>query len=360
MKSIKRIAALMLVLVMSLTVIGCHKKDEIAVTVKDVKFTSAYYMCALINADMEAQSIVYEGLTDAEKQKTDIDYYSKKVEDTDYVTWVENKAVDNLKEIAAYKLLCKENKVELKEEDIKNAESMAEYYWSYGYSTYFEPNGVSLNTYKAYLTDALYSEEYFKFLYGEEGEKAVSKEDVKTKIYDNFVIANVLSASYEENATDESKKALKAKFEDYAKQLNDGKKTFEEIYKLQNPSTEETAETEETTDEPTPKDKYAQIIGSKDTSYNADFYDTVKAMKTGEVKVEEDSSASGVYLYVKQDIKADDYYLTTLDMDARHLTSDEAYEKLIEDYAKKLDTDISKYATGQFKVKKIVYPTANS
>ena len=360
MKSIKRIVALMLVTVMSLTVVGCHKKDEIAVTVKDVKFTSAYYMCALINADMEAQSIVYESLSDEEKQ-TEIDYYSKKVEDTDYVTWVENKTVDDLKKMAAYKLLCKENKIELKEDDVASAESMAEYYWSYGYSTYFEPNGVSLNTYKAYLTDALYSEEYFKFLYGEEGEKAVSEEDVKTKIYDNFVIADILSASYEEDATDEAKAALKTKFEDYAKQLNEGKKTFEEIYKLQNPSTEEeTTETGETSDEPTPKDKYAQIIGSEDTSYNADYYDTVKAMKTGEVKVEENSSASGVYLYVKQDIKADDYYLTTLDMECRHLTSDEAYEKLIEDYAKKLDVDISKYATGQFKVKKIVYPTANS
>ena len=44
MKNIKRIFALALVLVMALTVTACHKKDEIAVKIGDVEFTSAYYM----------------------------------------------------------------------------------------------------------------------------------------------------------------------------------------------------------------------------------------------------------------------------------------------------------------------------
>ena len=67
-------------------------------------------MCALINADSEAKSKVKESLSDS-GSKTDIDYYSKKVEDKDFVKWVEDTALENLKKIAAYKTLCEENKL---------------------------------------------------------------------------------------------------------------------------------------------------------------------------------------------------------------------------------------------------------
>ena len=117
MKNLKRILAAALVLAMALTAAACHPKDEIAVTVGDVEFTSAYYMCALINADSEAKSRVQEELSDDEST-TDIDYYSKKIDDKDYVTWVEDTAMDYLKKIAAYKTLCKDNELELERNGI--------------------------------------------------------------------------------------------------------------------------------------------------------------------------------------------------------------------------------------------------
>ena len=92
MKNLKRIIAAALVSVMALSFTACHKKDETAVTVGKVKFTSAYYMCALINADSEAKSKVKESLSDSDS-KTDIDYYSKKVEDKDFVKWVKDTAL---------------------------------------------------------------------------------------------------------------------------------------------------------------------------------------------------------------------------------------------------------------------------
>ena len=109
MKNIKRILAAALVLVMAVSA-ACHPKDEVAVKIGDVEFTSAYYMCALINADSEAKSKVKEGLSEDEAAE-DVDYYSKKVEDKDFVKWVEERAMQSLKAIAAYKTLCKENKL---------------------------------------------------------------------------------------------------------------------------------------------------------------------------------------------------------------------------------------------------------
>ena len=75
-------------------------------------------MCALINADSEAKTKVQEELSEDEQSGTEeIDYYSKKIDKKDYVKWVEDKAMESLKTIAAYKLLCKENKLEISKED---------------------------------------------------------------------------------------------------------------------------------------------------------------------------------------------------------------------------------------------------
>lgn len=359
MKSFKKLIALMLALLVVLSFAGCHKKDEVAVTIGDVEFTSAYYMCALVNADSEAKSKIHEELSEEEQQK-EIDYYSKKIDKKDYVTWVEEKAIDTLKTVAAYKTLCKENKIEPDKEDLSNAEMYASYYWSsYGYQAYFEPNGVSQATYAEYMKDSYYAETYFEHLYGAEGEKAINAADVKTKMLENFVTANILSGSYTSEMTDTEKTALKTKFDGYAKALKDGSKTFKDVYNEYNEIKEEekTEEKTEETDEPKPKDELANIIGAEDTGYDAAYYEAVKKMATGDIQVIELEDKSGIILAVKQDINADPYYLDTLDMTVRHLIADEEFEKDIAKYAKELKTDINKYAVGQFKVKKIVEPS---
>ena len=60
MKALKRLFVILLAVAMIVTVVGCHPKDEVAVTIGDFEFTSAYYMCALMAADSEAKSKVDE------------------------------------------------------------------------------------------------------------------------------------------------------------------------------------------------------------------------------------------------------------------------------------------------------------
>ena len=410
MKNIKRIAAVVLVLVMTLAITACHKKNEIAVTAKDVEFTSAYYMCALLEADSAAKSKVQETLS-SEEAAGEIDYYSKKIDDKDYKTWVKDEALATLKEIAAYKLLCAENKVELDSELKASAESMANYYWSYGNSLYYEPNGVSYETYKKFMVDTYYSEAYFNHLYGEGGEKEISADDIKKELYDKYMIVDPIQAAFEEGMTDEEKTALKKQLDGYAEALNKGTKTFEEVYNEYNKVTteetdkkddattsntsssdktssgstsdstssnntssdatssdatssdattsdkkEETEEEEEEEKQPEPKDSYAQVIGAKDTSYEFEYFDQVKEMKIGEAKVIELSDNAGYLLVVKQDIKADEYYLTDMDSVIRHALKDEEFTSIIDDYKKTFELDVSKYAINQFKVDKIKQP----
>ena len=381
MKVIRKIAALLLVMAMVLTVTGClHQKDEIAVTVGDAKFTSAYYMCALINARTEAQAKVMENLTEEEQETQEFDVYSKQIDGKKYVDWIEARAIEIIKENAAYRLLCKQNNVELTKEELSNVEANASLAW-YGDSSdpytlpeylYFDPdgdegtddNGVSYKTYLSFRKDLAYKEKYFDSLYSKDGKNAISDEDVKKTIYENFVIADVLDAAYEEGADDESKAALKTKLEAYAKELQEGKKTFEQVYADYN---NEENHSHENDAEDGPKDAHAAVFGTEATKYvfgeqvidyNTSYYSKINSMKVGEAVVMDNKDGTGLVLFFKRDITADPYYVTNLDINARHIIADEDFAKILEDYMKNLKPEINDYAIGQFDVEDIKDPYA--
>ncbi len=358
MKNFKKIIALVLVALMVLSFTACHKKGATAVTVGEVEFSAGYYACALVNAYTEGTQKVYESLTDEEKNNTSLDYSSKEIDGKKFNNWVEDTAVDYLKNIAAYKTLAEENKLKIDQSKNTSLETSAEYYWtSYGYSAYFIPNNVAKETYIQYMKDTYYSELYFEHLYGAEGEKAISAEDAEAKIYDNFLIANVLEASYTSDTTDTEKAEMKAKLEGYMEELKNSSRSFEAIYKeYKSVDDEETTSAE--ADEDAPKDKYASLLGAEDTNYASTYYDDIKAMAIGEIKLIELEDESGLALVVKQDIKADEYYKTSLDMDARHLIADEEYKDDIEEYAEKLEAKVHKSVTRYLKAKDIVMPTS--
>ena len=355
MKIFKKIAALLLVCLLALSAVGCHKKNEIAVTVDGFEFTSAYYMCALINANSEAQNKVYETLKEDEQQK-EIDFYSKKIDDKNFVTWVEDRAIEMIKEIAAYKSLCKKANLKLDDETKANAQSYASYYWQSGYSQYFEPNGVGESTYTNFTVDSYYSSLYFEHLYGKDGEKEIAADEVKNKIYDNFITANLIDVTFSEE-TDSEKTAIETKLNDYAAKLKNKSITFEQAYKeYYEIKDEETNNTTESND-PKPKDEYATVLGAEGTGYEHDFYSDIQKMATGEIKVIKKENNAGLLLVVKQDIKADAFYLDNLDLTARHLIKDKEYSDDISKTVKSLKPEVNKYAVKQFKVKKIVEPS---
>ena len=356
MKSLKKIFAVVLVLCMLLSFAACHKKDEIAVTVGDVEFTSAYYMCALIFADSEAKTKVEENLSEDETAE-EIDYYSQKIDDKKYVDWVKDKALESLKMIAAYKIKCSEAKIDIEEDVKSNAEMYSSYYWSsYGYQTLLEPNGVAESTYKKYMLDSYYSSRYFEYVYGKDGEKEIAADTVKEEMYKNFEIADVLECSFtdvEETEVD----SLKKKFNTYYEDLKNGKRTFKEVYNEYNSIEEsDTESTEEDSEELKPLDELATIIGSEDTDYASDHFETVQKMKKNEVKLVELDDDAGLAIIIKKDIKADPYYTENLDIVVRHLIKDEEFNEDMEAFAKELKLEENTYATKQFKVKKIEYP----
>ena len=98
------------------------------------------------------------------------------------------------------------------------------------------------------------------------------------------------------------------------------------------------------------------MLGSEETDYYSDYYESAKEMEIGEVKIATLDSSKGVALIVKKDITADPYYIDYLDLTLRNELVGEDYQKEISDYAKKLDCKVNESSIKPFKVKKLVYP----
>lgn len=357
MNILKRFFALALCLALMITCFtGCHKKGEIAVKIGDIEFTSGYYACALVFADTEARAKVEEGLSEDELT-SEIKYWKHKVEDTDYVEWVEDAALDTLKELAAIKTLCAENKVELDSETTSLAESNAEYLWdTYGYSALMEANGVAKDTFIAYMKDSYLADEYFEFLYGKGGEKEIAADKLLTQLTDNYVLVNMIEVSFS-GLTEDQITEKKNQLAGYEASLKDGSKTFEEIYLAYNEISADTHEHEEPEEgESAPQDHHATVLGSDDTDYVSDHYETAKAMNVGDVKLITLDDDEGLVLLVKKDIAADPYYIDDFDTVLRQdIVGDDFTDELAE-YGEELSCDVNTYSTKQFKVKKIEYP----
>lgn len=357
MKILKRLCAALLAGAVLLTMSACHGKDEIALTVNDVKITSALYLNALLESDTEAKQRIDSETSDSSDTSAAseaTDYYSKTLDGQKYVDYVKAQALKRCKEYAFYQTLVDNGTIKLTDEEKSEAEQYANIYWNYyQYNKTYESNGVAFETYKKAFLYSYYSNAYFMSLYGEGGEQAVSKEDIKKTLTEKYALVYTLSKTFDDETTDAEKTETKNKFNGYVTRLNKGEK-FETIYKEYNNGTGKDVDTSV---EDGPKDIYATLIGDEDTSSaNADF-ETVFDMKKGEVKLIEAEDNAGYTIYVKLDITEDPYYLTSQTESILYILKQEDFDKLVDEKIADYQVDENTFATKRFKVKKLVYPT---
>ncbi len=357
MKFIKRAFPLVLAGIVALTICGCHKKDEVAVKIGDVEFTSGYYLCAMITADQEARQKIDElAATDDKIQIDDgSDYYKQKIDKKDFSKYVKEQTLDKLKMIAAYEIKCKENKLDAeKDSTYETYKQYADYYWeTYDYAKIYEPNGVGKETFAKYSADEYYSECYFESIYGKEGKTPVAEDEISKYMNENFAVADQIDVDFsnmESINIDEAKSDLNR----YCEEIKKGNMTFGDAY------CDYYGEEPKETTEGGPKDPYATLFGTKDTTAENVNYDSVKEMAVGEVKLITKDNDLGMTLLIRLDINEDSYYLTSLDTEIRHNLKDKEFEKEIEKFAKTLKVKEYTKATDRFKPKNIEYPENNT
>ena len=134
----------------------------------------------------------------------------------------------------------------------------------------------------------------FQTLYGEGGEKAVSAEDKKAHLIENYTDFAYFTKSVS-SLTDDEKTAAKETLDSYAAAINDGSKTMEQV-------AEEYKTAENLSSDPLKTDVTNLDTNTQYTQSYSEMVAALKEMNPGEARVVETSSS--YILVVKNDINA--------------------------------------------------------
>ena len=298
-KTLMRIAAVLLIAVLGLGIVGCHKPGEIAVTVDGEEFTSGFYACVFLAADNEAQNLIYQQAAKQNITITSKNLYTQKIDGVVYEEWVKAKVAENFKKLIAAKKLCEKNVVKTAEY-LDNAKANAKTEWQAN-KEYFEKNGIGLQSYQNFSAYQVYSTAYFDYLYGKDGPEEVKEDEINKFIKENYVYLNVIDSNIT-SMTEQQKKDEEKKLKGYADRLNKGE-SFTKIYA----EVSGTKYAEDKTDEGIFSHTLAAVVGSeKTTNYESPMFKSVKDLKKGDVKVlTTDPIEGSTYMFVARIVDID-------------------------------------------------------
>ncbi len=380
MKTLKKITALILAVAMLCCLAACHPKDEVAVSSGDHTVTSAIYSYYLLMADSEARSIVDEAAGDTSETPN---YYKETVNGKSYEEYVLEAALDGCKTYLARQKMCDEAGIKLSAEQNANVETNAETYWSsYGYSAMLEPNGISLSTYTKILKNESRYSLYFEQLYGKGGDREIPAEDMNKYLSEHYAAVWMpVEHDYSsvENANPET---IITQYESYKEMLENGA-SYEEVATAyrggtnssdstasSQPSSTETSsedssqdtasETTSSSDEDAPQDQNIAILTDNENTFNATGFtkfSEVKDLEVGKAVVIHDADSKKIYVVMKKDLFADEYYTDMLDMEVRQTLKSDELDSDLDKLKETLKFDVNNHAINQFKIKKITYAT---
>lgn len=329
MKLYTRIIALVLVMITALTLIACHEKGEIVMTVDGVEITSGLYLGFQLEAHNNFLNGVNEELkaqnatTGPEKYA---DYFNYSYQGKDAVTFIKEETLRLVKEYVYVEKKFDSYGLTLDKSDIDSINNNAKSSWENEKETY-ELNGVGYETFKLLATHDYKKNILFYYLYDKadesmpgSGSLAVSDEEVGAKVSEEYILAQTVALDVEvtedATATDVKVQEAKTKLEDYLKKYNDGTSTFEEIYKaLKEKDLSENVD-DSASEEKTiyPKTAYLYTEQTEDTAVAA-MYGMLKTkvaeegFEYGKAYIIGGKDDAQVALVVVYDITKDPYYM---------------------------------------------------
>lgn len=179
LKKIKRIAACITGLAVILTCTGCTigKGTANALTVDGTQVKSGIYIYYSYSALQEAISKAKEN--DSSIKEDDEKALKKcKIDGTDFMTWIQDKATDNCAYHVAVNKHFDELKLTLSDEDKEKLEQYVDSSWEQN-GDMFTKSGISKESIHEVMETSFKSDEIFDAYYGEGGSKGITDEQVR-------------------------------------------------------------------------------------------------------------------------------------------------------------------------------------
>ncbi len=369
MKFSTRLLAALLVAILALSFVACHKPNETVMTVGDTAIPSGLYLAFQLRGYNELMEGVYTQLetTSATSEITTYaDYFNYTYEDKTAEQYIYDYADKMAVEYALVNQKFQEYGLELTKEETDYIDSYAEYYWEQQDKLFYEPSGVGFETYKELTAFNTKKSMIFSYYYDEKNEETgkgglytVAKKDLIAELDKSYILADYMSVSLTPTTsdgqaagtyTDDQIADLKAKFDGYAEKINKGE-LFNNIYKEYTGSAPQTTVTSSEEGPNTKLSTTATVFSAQDA--DTSMYDLLKAKKDekdfayGKAYVVGGKDVGYYYLVILYDIASDEYYLEQTRSSILYTLKDEEFTQKLAEEGKALtvtkDNGLVKY-----------------
>ena len=248
MKNFNKFVAAAAAFALAATAVGCTptigKGTEMAMTADGYDISSGMFIFYTIQAYEDAANVLQ---TKNGTVPTVKEVKNAHIDDIEAKDWIQNKATDSCITIAAIENEFNRIGGKLSSEELSEIDQIADAFVDSEQNNIYTKNGVGKESIKSiisaigsgtsYYGEYEYMQKYiFDYYYGLEGEKGCSEEELKDYFDENFARVKYISISMtDENGdplSDDEKRSLRRKAEEYARTVNGEKDNMEKMYKM--------------------------------------------------------------------------------------------------------------------------------
>lgn len=219
-KNIKRTAAAAIAAAMAMSFAACGEDTIWAATANGEQIPAGVYIYFLQNAYYDA---LYQQTADEDGNTPDL--FTQQIDGMDAKDWIREQAAQEMLRISAVEQKCGEYGIELSSDDEEAAKLYIEQVWDY-YGSYYEDEGISMQSYLNIYENNLKSQLLFEKLYGEGGDYEVSESELKAYLDENYALINYISMELKDGEGNLLKSAgkeeRKAMAEEYIERYKNG------------------------------------------------------------------------------------------------------------------------------------------
>lgn len=202
--NIKKIAALGCAAAMLSSLTACGEKTTWGAVIDGVRIPAGVFIYYLDSAHYDAQQklseqqaaettadLSPEGAAAQTSETVSLPLFSSQIDGVDAKQWIYDEATKSMQEYAAVEAKFDEYGLTLTDEDKETAQVYLDQIWEYA-GEYYTSMGISENSYKSIFLNSSKKQKLFETIYSDGGEKAVSDDEIKTYLDENYALINYI------------------------------------------------------------------------------------------------------------------------------------------------------------------------
>ncbi|MCM1524337.1 MAG: hypothetical protein NC120_07745 [Ruminococcus sp.] len=225
--NIKRITAAAAALAVMSSLTGCGEKTTWGADIDQIRVPAGIFIYYLYNSYYTAQGRLSEETAElgSEAEETQPDLFSSQIEGKDSKQWIYDEATKSMQEYAAVEAKFDEYGLALTSEEREAALIYCDQLWDYA-GEYYVGMGISQDSYNKIYLNSEKRSKLFEDIYSEGGEQAVSDEELKSYLDENYAMVNFIKMELKDGdgnlLKSDGKAERMAMAEDYIERYKNG------------------------------------------------------------------------------------------------------------------------------------------